>query len=357
MSEISSNNKRIEYIDALRGFTMILVVFYHISLLSFGTDSTFCNKLFLSFRMPLFFFISGFIGYKANIVWNRQIWWIMCKKKLSIQLLPTLIFGLIYAYAYRHVTFSTFVMDFTKFGYWFTIVLLEMFLIVYTLNVLVYNSNTKVFRRRQLKILISLSVLLFVAKYILDIVPFINKLSNIFSLYCLFEYFPFFVLGYICSMNKEKFHQTLEHKYFSSIIILLFCICFYVNLFHIYPRISGSIISRVSYHIFEIFIGFCGLLIAYNTFRIYQNSFISKNKVGIALQYIGRRTLDIYLLHWFFLPYIPQVGDLLSNNKNFSLEITFGVVLSLIVIGICLAVSNILRTSPMLGKYLFGMKN
>ena len=55
--------KRLEYIDALRGFTMILVVFahiinygYHITDAKAETMDTF-NNLFIRFRMPLFFFI------------------------------------------------------------------------------------------------------------------------------------------------------------------------------------------------------------------------------------------------------------------------------------------------------------
>lgn len=62
--------KRLEYIDALRGFTMILVVFahiinygYHITDAKAETMDTF-NNLFIRFRMPLFFFISGFVLYK-----------------------------------------------------------------------------------------------------------------------------------------------------------------------------------------------------------------------------------------------------------------------------------------------------
>ena len=77
--------KRIEYIDALRGFTMILVVFSHVEWFSFDLRSSFINDLFISFRMPLFFWVSGFIAYKANIEWNWSTWWTMSKKKMLIK--------------------------------------------------------------------------------------------------------------------------------------------------------------------------------------------------------------------------------------------------------------------------------
>lgn len=55
----------IEYIDSLRGLTIILVVFSHVSLFLLGSNCP-SNDVFLLFRMPLFFFISGYMAYSAN---------------------------------------------------------------------------------------------------------------------------------------------------------------------------------------------------------------------------------------------------------------------------------------------------
>lgn len=46
--------QRIEYLDAMRGFCMILVVYSHLG--NTNTPDLFCNNVFLTFRMPLFFF-------------------------------------------------------------------------------------------------------------------------------------------------------------------------------------------------------------------------------------------------------------------------------------------------------------
>ena len=54
-------NKRIEYIDAMRGFTMILVVYAHIRFYGYHindySDAFSFNSLFMLIRMPLFFFV------------------------------------------------------------------------------------------------------------------------------------------------------------------------------------------------------------------------------------------------------------------------------------------------------------
>ena len=58
----STSKKRIEYIDAMRGFTMLLVVFGHV--LTHGlnnySEGSVVYSFFQTFRMPMFFFISGY---------------------------------------------------------------------------------------------------------------------------------------------------------------------------------------------------------------------------------------------------------------------------------------------------------
>lgn len=351
--------KRIEYIDALRGLTMILVVFSHVEMTSFGFETpTFINSLFMSFRMPLFFWVSGFIAYKASIEWNWSTWWTMSKKKMLIQLIPTFTFGLIYAYAYFNSDFTTFITHNGKLGYWFTIALLEIFLIVYTTNVLIYNNDPKVHRKRMLVALIILSGVLFIAKIALKAHPALNNTGNILSLHHTFNYFQYFAFGYICSMYKEIFNKMLENKLFSAAIIILFATLFYIKRCHI-SAIAGSgmsIWAMVDIAL-EMLIGYFGLLVVFNTVKTYQSSFTADKRIGRALQFIGKRTLDIYLLHYFLLPHLPQVGEFLLKGENATLELITGVLLSIVVLTLCLAISGVLRTSPLLAKWLFGVKS
>ena len=63
--------QRVRYIDALRGFTMILVVWAHVMLdMGLGGYNTVLGSIFLTFRMPMFFYISGYIAYKSLEKWN-----------------------------------------------------------------------------------------------------------------------------------------------------------------------------------------------------------------------------------------------------------------------------------------------
>lgn len=113
---------------------------------------------------------------------------------------------------------------------------------------------------------------------------------------------------------------------------------------------------KVILTVMESIIAFLGIVIVYSYFRKYSHSFETSNPLGCSLQFIGRRTLDIYLLHYFFLPHLPKVGSFLISTHNVVIELLIGLGLSLLIIAICLCLSNVIRISPFLGKYLFGAK-
>lgn len=83
-----------EWLDAMRGLTMILVVAYHVAQISFGVSERTSSSLpfLVLFRMPLFFFVSGFLAYKASFEWTVPNTLRLTWKKLKIQVLPALVF-------------------------------------------------------------------------------------------------------------------------------------------------------------------------------------------------------------------------------------------------------------------------
>ena len=78
---------RMEWLDAMRGFTMILVVAYHVAQFGFGeSEKTSVSLPFLVlFRMPLFFFVSGFLAYKSRWAWTAASYGSLIWKKVKVQ--------------------------------------------------------------------------------------------------------------------------------------------------------------------------------------------------------------------------------------------------------------------------------
>jgi len=230
--ETIAPRKRIEYIDALRGFTMLLVVFWHIELFGLGIElenSMICS-LFIPFFMPLFFFISGFLAYNAKKIWDGRTTLAATKKKLLVLLVPTLVFGLLHAYLVASQDIFAFIIRGNKIGYWFSISLLDMFLIYYGINYIVHKTVS----HHQKKIFtIVILALIAIALYPLYLLysRFPETVKNIMDLFCAgntFRYFQFFVFGNIAAAYLPSLNKLLDSKFFSGGIIILFFSAFFI---------------------------------------------------------------------------------------------------------------------------------
>lgn len=56
-------NERIQYLDRIKGFTILLVVIAHVYIFSYGMTDTLVFKTIASFHMHLFMFVSGYVAY------------------------------------------------------------------------------------------------------------------------------------------------------------------------------------------------------------------------------------------------------------------------------------------------------
>ena len=368
-------NKRIGYIDAMRGFTMILVVYSHVCNFCLGDRSMAFNDVLFLFRLPCFFFISGWLfqGTWGRVTRGIQgtaphvTVWSIIKHKFRVQIVPTLIFLFLLSPppAYFH-QFGAF-----KGGYWFTFALFYFFVI--------YMLMSWPFRHQQGRrsdiIMLLLTLAISMSAYWYDInyhrlqlqlsnsqlsiifaTPHSQRencqlLTNVLGLlsFVTWRYFLFFFLG------------TLARKYFPHFlkltsngkIMALVVICFLAI-----SQIPQSEIFLREYFIFSIG-GILGMTMIFAFFRyLYTSSLLSVSHYSSAfLKFVGTRTLDIYLLHYFFLPefLLPHANQLLSIVPSLLLPVVI-LLAALLVVALCLATSYLLRLSPFLGHYLWGAK-
>lgn len=117
--QLSTGTKRIEYIDALRGFTIFLVVLYHVAFVCFNLPikQTNFHRFFVQVRMPMFFLISGFVLYKSSVVWNARQIVAFFRKKIPVQLLSPLLFFVVFMHVWTIDYRDGFFND-PKYGYW-----------------------------------------------------------------------------------------------------------------------------------------------------------------------------------------------------------------------------------------------
>ena len=348
---------RMEWLDAMRGFTMILVVAYHVAQFGFAeSEQTSVSLPFLVlFRMPLFFFVSGFLAYKSRWTWTLSSYGSLAWKKLKVQVLPAVVFLCIFLVLRGKLPFldglAKCMHSPTKGGYWFTWVLLQMFLIYYTVAGLSQQLGKRM-EHAAVGALWIVSVLAYQSLYMPKDLGkwYDNNFMMYSSFYETLKFMHFFILGNIVHRAWQRVQRLFDSRWFFPLVATVaFISCAEIFKWH---ALKGEWVNLP-----RTLAMYSLMLMVVMFFRHWQEWFTSDKMAGRALQYIGTRTLDVYLLHFILLPHLPAVGVWLNANQpNFVVDVTLAVGVALIVIAFCLIVSNLLRVSPLLREYLFGRK-
>ena len=353
------SKKRLEWLDALRGFTMILVVAYHVAQIGFSQTMKSSSSLpfLVLFRMPLFFFVSGFLAYKASQVWTAHDLGQLLLKKLRVQIVPTVVFFLFATAVLRNGDYWEQVVlslsRVTKGGYWFTLVLLYRFVLYYLFAYVESKLRCRSWVPITLFFLLSLVAYesCYLPKYFSWAEGFHGEKSALMewtSFVRTMEYMPFFLYGNIVHRYWERSQRLMDSKWFYPIIVT-------VVIFATLDVLKWHTMRMEWANVPSTLAKFILLTMVFMYFRHYQDYFSRLTVIGSSLQYIGRRTLDIYLIHFLFLPNLPGIGSFFSSNShNFAIDVTLSVLIALIVVAFSIITSNILRVSPFFKKWLFG---
>lgn len=230
-----------------------------------------------------------------------------------------------------------------KGGYWFTFALFEYF-ILYMIIVriskkwsivmaLVIALGTYIYARYFNSIRLSVEGW---QSYLIDITGFLSMTT--------WRLFLFFYIGAWMRQHFDAFIRWTN----KPIIFLLITIAFLLIA-------STSHKDNLWFEMFRFYGGgITGMWMVFTCFRL-TDPWLKKLQISKTLQYIGTRTLDIYLLHFFFLPrFLMAYSPQLHSYNNSMLEFLVIMSISIIILLITLLASYILRLSPFLAKYLFG---
>ena len=338
--------QRIEYIDAMRGFTMILVVYSHICHFCLGDSLLGFNDIFFLFRLPCFFMLSGWLfepvaqrPFVANV-----------RHKFMVQIVPTFIFLLLLAPPpeFFHQLGAI------KGGYWFTFVLFEFFIL--------YMLIVRVSKKWNFILALTIAIASFIyARYYSSIQ---NSAIGIMSWgidafgFLSVVLWRFFLFFYIGAWMRRHFDAFIRWTNKPAVIIIITAVFFIIA--------STPHIDNLWYEIIRFYVGgITGMIMIFTTFRLlFTLPFLSFGNYSSIfhhtssfLQYVGTRTLDIYLLHYFFLPrFLMSYADQLKAYDSHLIELLMIMGISLVVLALTLLTSYIIRLSPFLGHYLFGVK-
>ena len=328
--------ERIEYIDAMRGFTMILVVYSHICSLCLGDMWMGWDDVFFLFRLPCFFFISGWLFETMA----RKPFGQVARRKMMVQLVPTFIF--LFLLAPPPEFFHQ--LGAVKGGYWFTFVLFEFFIL--------YMLSIRLCRKWDfgVALLIALGSFAYSRYYHVIKLSAVGWQAHAISLLgflsvALWRYFLFFYIGAWVRRHFDAFVRWTDKPLVILAITIVFA--FVASM----PHKDHLIYEMLRFYVG----GISGMWMVFCFFRL-SALWLQRILLSKPLQYVGTRTLDIYLLHYFFLPrFLMPYAGLLQNCNNSAIEFVVILSIALLVLGVTLLASYVIRLSPFLGRYLFGV--
>lgn len=333
---------RLAYLDALRGLAIFLVVYCHVASISLGIPEGIgsTNDTISLLHLPLFFFLSGFLMFREDRSQKMKPSWQYLARKAGELVLPAIIFVTLFA-LWMHRSAESILFSQFKGGYWFTF-FLYLFILLYALFSLIlrrFNARTRA------TVILILGAFIGFAPTMTDIVfPQWTEtsLSQLLA-YQNFKYFLFYAFGAWIRSRFESFTNWAEGRNGRLVLVAVPLFTFVLLHFRI---------PRVHFLVEWVFSLSSVLLLTY-VFRE-ADGWFGESKAGRALAFIGRRSLDIYFLHFFFLPQLHSLGSFFSQGGRIVLEFCIISALVLVIIGICLTASWLIRRSDVLARLLFG---
>lgn len=186
-------NKRLYYIDNLRGLLIILVVLGHcIQNLDLDFDHNIVFRYIYSFHMPLFMFISGFVSYK------KEYKFISIKRRFIQLVIPFIAWAMLGLTIQGEYNWTWLTQPDT--GLWFLWVLFWIGVIHIVL------SKLSVILKIEENLIFGISCILFLG------ILFINKLS--FGYHLVAWYLPFYLMGSILKRFENQLFPIINKNYF-----------------------------------------------------------------------------------------------------------------------------------------------
>jgi hypothetical protein len=167
-------------------------------------------------------------------------------------------------------------------------------------SMLLINDLVRCFTRNNRKLYITIMILLSVismaflalisGKHDCNIYFILDSREGLF-------FFPFFTMGIICGLFKQRFNALIHSTSFLVAISCLF-ITSVIGLRIIFS--SGDNLEHINSSALRQFLMFlCPIFAATIIFRYYNIFYRKCQYIARFLTFIGRHTLAIYLLHWY----------------------------------------------------------
>ena len=158
---------------------------------------------------------------------------------------------------------------------------------------------------------------------------------------------------FFCVEVLMRKHLDVVKKWMETPIIMAPIIVVFFLMVFFADKITFSMWKPIR----SIIYGSVSIMVIFAFFFKYQHSFSQDRYFGKVMQYVGKRTLDIYMIHYFLLPFrLDIMGKWFTDNPNPTIEFFVTTAIACMVMALAMVIGNIIRLSPKLSYYLLGGK-
>lgn len=342
--------QRLHYFDMLKGLAIFMVVMGHvIAFCVREIDRAAIFKMIGSVHMPLFFFISGWMSWRGG---RRPD---LVKRSLQL-LVPMLACSTLWIYYFPHSglesplssSFDGLWHDYYKNGYWFTLVLFEI--------IVVYTPFSLLLRRlRGLAASLAAVACMCAAVLLVDFMLMSTPMSGLLSWHLVTQFSPVFAMGVLACKYKERFYRLVRSELCVTAAFLVGAAAMYVCSWPWeFPPLAGVLADYG-----QCLLHLCLAVVAVAVVKPWSEEAYAPGAQGHALarmwSYIGRESLGVYLLHYFFLFPLGAVRPLLESTAlGFVPVAAVSMAVAAAVVAVVLGVVRLLRPSALLSWLLAG---
>lgn len=298
--QVSKGHARIQYIDTMKAWAILCVVMGHVLTFNlYGNDNhSLLFGLIYSFHLPLFALSSGFVTDISKFNFKRRI-------KIVY---PLLLFGLSFTY-FIGKNYSYFFLDEMKCGYWW----LWMMAIFYVC--------LHIMQRFKIRVILGFVAFEILFQLLSRCLPYTYE--AIFCLRSCADLWP-----WLCSGMLLKEHGWIRCFNLKWYLILA------LSVLWIFSYFINSAFSIKGYHYV---VSISGVIFFTSLFCSLSNR--CNFKMGGV---IGRCTLQIYVLHYFLIRFLPlkHIGEYLKEYNLWIFDFIICPIIAFLVCWLCVMLSN-----------------